>query len=422
MRSVAHWLMVLLGFAVCTPAHATSTLTVTPTSFYGSATITPAIYNGCASPFTWSVYVGSTKLGGGSTVGGPYYLSYTASATTVFNMYCSTTNTGGIVATATAAQFPSIGSFFSSPATFYGTATITLSWSGCTSSATISGGVGNKMGASGSTTVSASATTTWTAYCETDSTHTLSTTATQLPSPSHISSFTSSPSSFYGTSTITLSWAGCTSYVTIGGTGYSGASGSATVSASGTTTWTAWCEADTGHTLSATSTKLPSIASFTEVPSSFYGTATIALSWTGCTSSVNIGGTSHSGSSGSTSISISSTTSWTAYCESDTGHTLSLTAMHYPSLGYFATSPTSFSTIPHSVLLEWAGCTSYVTIYSGGGSSTYSGASGSTGVSVSATTSWSAWCETDSGHYKAAQATYTPPAVTAGPHILIIEQ
>jgi hypothetical protein len=232
---------------------------------------------------------------------------------------------------------PTISEFSANPSSISAGTSSTLTWrtSGATNIAIGPGGFASTA-ASGSTTVSPSATTAYTLTASNGagtatSAATVTVTASGAPKPT-ITSFIASPSSITAGASSTLSWvsSGATGItISPGGFTSTATSGSTTVSPSATTAYTLTASngadtvtSSTTVTVTASGAAKPTITSFIASPSSITAGASSTLSWvtTGATGiAISPGGFTSTAASGSTTVSPSATTAYTLTATNNAG-------------------------------------------------------------------------------------------------------
>jgi hypothetical protein len=409
-------------------ATATVTVAAVNANTIGSFTASPtSIGPGGSSKLSWTstgaarvaITPGtftSTSASGSTTV--------SPTATTTYKL-TATNEAGGEVGTANAtvnvmqgAVLPVVNSFTASPTGLSAGGSSMLSWATTGATAvTISPGTFTSASASGSTTVSPMATTTYTltasnAAGSVQATVTVAVQAATLPV---INSFTASSASISvgGSSTLNWSTTGATGVAITPGTFTSGsASGSRTVSPTATATYTLTASNVAGSvkatvTVAVQAATLPVIKSFTASSASISvgGSSTLNWSTTGATGVAITPGTFTSASaSGSRTVSPTATATYTLSASNAAGSvkatvTIVVQAANLPLINSFTASSASIS-VGGSSTLNWS-TTGATGVAITPGTFTSASASGSRTVIPTATATYTLTASNAAGSVKA---------------------
>jgi hypothetical protein len=358
----------------------------------------------------------STSASGSTTV--------SPAATTTYKL-TATNEAGGVVGTANAtvnvmqgAALPVVNSFTASPTGLSAGGSSTLNWATTGATAvTISPGTFRSASASGSTTVSPMATTTYTltASNAAGSVQAAVTVAVQAATLPVINSFTASSANISAGGSSTLNWSttGATGVAITPGTFTSAsASGSRTVSPTATATYTLTASNAAGSvkatvTVVVQAANLPLINSFTASSASINvgGSSTLNWSTTGATGVAITPGTFTSASaSGSSTVSPTATATYTLTASNAAGSvkatvTVVVQAANLPLINSFTASSASIN-VGGSSTLNWA-TTGATGVAITPGTFTSASASGSTTVSPTATATYTLTASNAAGSVKA---------------------
>jgi phosphatidylinositol-3-phosphatase len=252
---------------------------------------------------------------------------------------------GASMAAGNNSTLPAI-TFSAQPGTVASGGSTVLSWSTSNASSVSIGGVGT-FPASGSVKVTPTATTTYTATATGTGGKTASSTVVKVttsgPAPTIVLS--AQPSNIAVGASAVLSWTttNATS-VSIAGVGTFGASGSVTVTPSSTATYTAIATGPGGTAKSSATVTVsqnpPPTISFSAQPNNITSGGTAVLSWTTTlATSVSIQGLGSFGPNGSTNVTPSSTTTYTATAQGPGGTakastTVTVTSNGVPAFGH----------------------------------------------------------------------------------------
>ncbi len=396
-------IFVVTGSSGGTAPAPTATFSASPSSLTsggGSVTLTWSSQN--ATSATISGGVGAVALSGSTTV--------TVNSSTTFTLTLTgpggtSTYTAAVTVTGTPPAVPT-GSLTASPATLAsGGGTVTLTWSSQNAtSASISGGVG-AVALSGSTSVTVSNSTTFTLTLTGPggtSTYAAAVTVTGTPPAAPTGSLNASPAAFAsGGGTVTLTWSSqnATSASISPGVGSVSVSGSTTVNVTASTSFKLTLNGPGGtasYTAAVTVSGPPpagptgSLSASPATLASGGGSVTLTWTSTNATSATIAPGVGTVALSGSTSVNVTSSTTFTLHLSGPGGtasYGASVTvnaAIPAPTVNLTA-SPDTLPSGGGSVTLEWSSQNATAVNIAGIGSLP---SAGSLVIDVSTSSSW----------------------------------